>query len=113
MARFANPVGKKSSAMLCQRATLRGYRLRCVRKLIEHKSDDRQVQTTMPLIEEHPIIRPLDENGQWIGDALSQSSVWLNVSAGGTIATRLRSHVVLLSSAQSDDPSNLRSHSAS
>jgi hypothetical protein len=49
------------------------YRLRCVRKLIEHKSDDRQMQTTMPFIEEHPIIRPVDEYGQWIRDALSQS----------------------------------------
>jgi transposase len=49
------------------------YRLRCVRKLIEHKSDGQQTQTMMPFITEHPIIRPLDEYGQWIRDALSQT----------------------------------------
>jgi hypothetical protein len=49
------------------------YRLRCVRKLIEQQPTDRQVQTTMPFIEEHPIIRPLNEYSQWIRDALSQT----------------------------------------
>jgi transposase len=49
------------------------YRLRCVRKLIEQQPTDRQVQTTMPFITEHPIIRPVDDYGQWIRDALSQT----------------------------------------
>lgn len=49
------------------------YRLRCVRKLIEQRPEDQQVQTMMPFITEHPIIRPVDEYGQWIKQALSQS----------------------------------------
>lgn len=46
------------------------YRLRCVRKLIEHQPGEQQ--TMMPFITEHPIIRPVDEYGQWIKEALSQ-----------------------------------------
>lgn len=47
------------------------YRLRCVRKLIEQRPC--QEQSTMPFITEHPIIRPVDEYGQWIKQALSQT----------------------------------------
>ena len=49
------------------------YRLRCVRKLIEQQPGEQQTQTMMPFIAEHPIIRPVDEYGQWIREALSQT----------------------------------------
>ena len=45
------------------------YRLRCVRKLIEQQPGEQQTQTMMPFIAEHPIIRPVDEYGQWIKEA--------------------------------------------
>lgn len=48
------------------------YRLRCVRKLIERNPDERQTQTLMSFITEHAIIRPLDEYGQWVKEALRQ-----------------------------------------
>jgi hypothetical protein len=46
------------------------YYLRCVRKLIENGNP--QEQTLMPFISEHPIIRPVDEYGQWVREALTQ-----------------------------------------
>ena len=49
------------------------YRLRCVRKLIEQQPGDRQIQSMMPFITEHPIIRPVEDYGQWVKDALSQT----------------------------------------
>jgi len=49
------------------------YRLRCLRKLIEQQPEPQQEQTMLPFITEHPIIRPVDEYGQWIRDALSQT----------------------------------------
>jgi hypothetical protein len=42
-----------------------------VRKLIEQQP--RQEQSMMPFITDHPIIRPVDEYGQWIKQALSQT----------------------------------------
>jgi hypothetical protein len=49
------------------------YRLRCVRKLIEQQPGARQSQATMPFITEHPIIRPVDDYGQWIKQALANT----------------------------------------
>ena len=49
------------------------YRLRCVRKLIGRQPGEQQAQTMMPFITEHPIIRPVDEYGQWIRDALAKT----------------------------------------
>ena len=46
------------------------YRLRCVRKLIEQQGVEEQ--STMPFLTEHPIIRPVDDYGQWVKQALSQ-----------------------------------------
>ena len=49
------------------------YHLRCVRKLIEQQPGDQQSQSMMPFIAEHPIIRPVDDYGQWVREALSQT----------------------------------------
>jgi hypothetical protein len=49
------------------------YRLRCVRKLIEQQPGEQQTQSMMPFITEHAIIRPVDEYGQWVKDALCQT----------------------------------------
>lgn len=47
------------------------YRLRCVRKLIErHPADE---QSILPFISEHPIIRPVDDYGRWVKEALAQT----------------------------------------
>jgi transposase len=51
------------------------YRLRCVRKLIEQQPGEQQTQTTMLFITEHSIIRPVDEYGQWVKEALSQTQL--------------------------------------
>lgn len=47
------------------------YHLRCVRKLIEHHPA--QEQSILPFISEHPIIRPVDDYGQWVKEALAQT----------------------------------------
>lgn len=49
------------------------YRLRCVRKLIERRQPEEQ--SLMPFIAEHPIIRPVDDYGQWVKQVLSQECV--------------------------------------
>ena len=49
------------------------YRLRCLRKLIDSQPAERQTQMLMPLLTEHPIIRPVDEYGQWVKEALCQT----------------------------------------
>jgi transposase len=54
------------------------YHLRCLRKLIEQQPGERHTQTLMPFIAEHPIIRPVDEYGQWIREALSQNHLSQN-----------------------------------
>jgi transposase len=46
------------------------YRLRCVRKLIEQQPAAEQ--STMSFLTEHPIIRPVDDYGQWVKEALTQ-----------------------------------------
>ena len=48
------------------------YRLRCVRELIK-RQPAAQEQSTLPFIAEHPIIRPVDDYGQWVREALSQT----------------------------------------
>ena len=48
------------------------YRLRCVRKLIERQPGEEQ--SLMPFITEHPIIRPVDDYGRWVKEALAQTA---------------------------------------
>ena len=50
------------------------YRLRCVRKLIERQPGDQQIQSMMPFITEHAIIRPVDDYGQWVREALANKT---------------------------------------
>jgi transposase len=47
------------------------YRLRGIRKLIQNQAAPEQ--TLLPLLAEHPIIRPMDDYGQWVQQALSQT----------------------------------------
>jgi transposase len=47
------------------------YRLRCVRKLIEQQPGCEQ--SMMPFITEHAIIRPVDDYGQWLREALAKT----------------------------------------
>ena len=47
------------------------YHLRCVRKLIERHQPEEQ--SLMPFITEHPIIRPVDDYGQWVRESLLQA----------------------------------------
>jgi hypothetical protein len=49
------------------------YHLRCVRKLIERQQPAEE-QSILPFITEHPIIRPVDDYGQWVRDSLLQES---------------------------------------
>jgi transposase len=49
------------------------YRLRCVRKLIDHHTSHQQ-QTIPQFITEHPIIRPVDDYGRWVRQALGEKT---------------------------------------
>jgi transposase len=56
----------------CRIAQTHGsYHLRCVRKLIERQQPEEQ--SILPFITEHPIIRPVDDYGQWVKQALAQT----------------------------------------
>lgn len=47
------------------------YHLRCVRRLVERRPAEEQ--SILPFVTEHPIIRPVDDYGQWVRESLLQA----------------------------------------